>query len=131
MLALGLGQDSLEQGFRRMVFNLAAANRDDHVKNVSFLMTPDGRWRLSPAFDVTYASGTGWTRTHQMTLAGKSAGFTREDLLGVADQFGLAQSGERVLLAVGEALGSWDDEARSVGVPEDWIDTVRDAFTTF
>ena len=66
-----------------------------------------------------------------MTVAGKSADFTREDLLGVADQFGLAQSGESVLLAVGEALRSWDDEARSVGVPQDWIDTVRDAFTTF
>lgn len=131
MLALGLGQDSLEQGFRRMVFNLAAANRDDHVKNVSFLMTQDGRWRLSPAFDVTYASGTGWTRTHQMTLAGKSAGFTREDLLSVADQFGLSQRAESVLLAVGEALRSWDDEARKVGVPQDWIDKVRDAFKTF
>ena len=131
VLALGLGHDSLEQAFRRMVFNLAAANRDDHVKNVSFLMAQDGRWQLSPAFDVTHAAGTGWTRTHQMTVAGKAAGFTREDLLGVADQFGLSHSAEDVLLAVGDALRSWQDEARKVGVPPDWIATVRDAFTTF
>ena len=41
----------LEQLFRRVVFNVAVGNRDDHLRNHGFLMD-DGGWRLSPAFDV-------------------------------------------------------------------------------
>lgn len=41
----------LEQLFRRVVFNIAVGNRDDHLRNHGFLLMADG-WRLSPAFDV-------------------------------------------------------------------------------
>ena len=41
----------LAQLFRRVVFNVAMGNRDDHLRNHGFLLTPDG-WRLAPAFDV-------------------------------------------------------------------------------
>jgi serine/threonine-protein kinase HipA len=41
----------LEQLFRRVVFNVAVGNRDDHLRNHGFLLTQTG-WRLSPAFDV-------------------------------------------------------------------------------
>lgn len=41
----------LEQLFRRVVFNVAVGNRDDHLCNHGFLLTPTG-WRLAPAFDV-------------------------------------------------------------------------------
>ncbi|HVU05030.1 MAG TPA: type II toxin-antitoxin system HipA family toxin [Polyangiaceae bacterium] len=83
MRRLGLPMDQVEQLFRRMLFNVVARNQDDHVKNIAFLMDKAGRWRLSPAFDVTYAydpSGT-WTSTHQMTLNGKRDGFSREDFV--------------------------------------------------
>gem|GEM_PF-4968219 len=39
MLDLGLDSYSPNQWFRRMVFNVAGRNQDDHVKNVSFLMS--------------------------------------------------------------------------------------------
>jgi serine/threonine-protein kinase HipA len=41
----------LEQLFRRVTFNVAVGNRDDHLRNHGFLLTPTG-WRLAPAFDV-------------------------------------------------------------------------------
>jgi serine/threonine-protein kinase HipA len=41
----------LEQLFRRVAFNVATGNRDDHLRNHGFILTPDG-WRLAPAFDV-------------------------------------------------------------------------------
>ena len=46
----------LEQLFRRVVFNVLTANRDDHLLNHGFLRTPGG-WRLAPAFDVNPAPG--------------------------------------------------------------------------
>jgi serine/threonine-protein kinase HipA len=41
----------LEQLFRRVAFNVAIGNRDDHLRNHGFLLTPTG-WRLAPAFDM-------------------------------------------------------------------------------
>jgi len=69
ILRLNLGYPALEQAYLRTAFNLMARNQDDHVKNHSFLMHPDGRWELAPAYDLTYAKGAGYTKAHQMTLA--------------------------------------------------------------
>ena len=41
----------LEQLFRRVAFNVAIDNRDDHLRNHGFLLTTTG-WRLAPAFDL-------------------------------------------------------------------------------
>jgi len=41
----------LEQLFRRVAFNVAIGNRDDHLRNHGFLLTASG-WRLAPAFDL-------------------------------------------------------------------------------
>ena len=50
----GAGQfvtTDLEQLFRRVAFNVAIGNRDDHLRNHGFILTTGG-WRLAPAFDV-------------------------------------------------------------------------------
>lgn len=44
-------QSDLEQLFRRVAFNVAVGNRDDHLRNHGFILGKRG-WRLSPAFDV-------------------------------------------------------------------------------
>lgn len=41
----------LAQLFRRVVFNVAVGNRDDHLRNHGFLLEPNG-WQLAPAFDM-------------------------------------------------------------------------------
>ena len=69
--AIGLGQRSVNEAFRRMVFSVATVNFDDHVKNFGFLMNPVGRWRLAPAYDVTYAESDAWTRQHQLSVRGQ------------------------------------------------------------
>lgn len=40
--------------FRRAIFNLFAANQDDHSKNWGFLQGDDGNWQLAPFYDVTF-----------------------------------------------------------------------------
>ena len=46
-------------------------------------MDKTGTWKLSPAFDMTYAyDPTGkWTRSHQIKLSGKQEEFLREDII--------------------------------------------------
>ncbi len=128
VLALGLGYPALEQAFRRACFNLLAVNQDDHVKNFAFLMDERGRWRLSPAYDLTFARGRGLTRRHQLSFVGKRDGFTADDLLAVGSRFGLARGGREIVQEVGEALSRWDDFARAAGVPEDRIRRIGGAF---
>ncbi|MFC4235948.1 type II toxin-antitoxin system HipA family toxin [Thalassospira xianhensis] len=38
--------------FKRVVFNILIQNTDDHLRNLGFLYGGEGRWLLSPAFDV-------------------------------------------------------------------------------
>jgi serine/threonine-protein kinase HipA len=44
-------ESDLAQLYRRVVFSILLANRDDHLRNHGFLRASRG-WRLSPAFDV-------------------------------------------------------------------------------
>jgi serine/threonine-protein kinase HipA len=120
MRELRLPYPDAEQQFRRTVFNIIARNQDDHTKNIAFLMDSEGEWRLSPAFDVTYAyNPTGdWTNRHQMTLAGKREGFTREDLLTVGREMSI-KKGADIIAEVGEAVGRWAEFAIAAGVSEE------------
>ena len=116
---LGLGTGAAEEQYRRAVFNVVARNRDDHVKNISFLMNGAGEWRLSPAYDVTYAYNPRgpWTGRHQMSLAGKRSGFERADLLRFAETSGLkAPRAARVIGEVLEAVADWPRFAAEAGV---------------
>lgn len=44
-------QEDLAQLWRRIVFNIAVSNTDDHLRNHGFLLTDKG-WKLSPAYDI-------------------------------------------------------------------------------
>lgn len=44
-------REDLHQLWRRIVFNIAVSNTDDHLRNHGFLLSDQG-WRLSPAYDM-------------------------------------------------------------------------------
>lgn len=114
---LGLGEPVIRQLFRRMVFNVIARNQDDHTRNIAFLMDRDGKWHLSPAFDViwSYNSEGKWTNLHQMTINGKRDGFEKQDFIEVAKQFRIKKPMD-ILTDVGAAVQRWPDFAKEVGV---------------
>ena len=120
-LTLQLGYPALEEAFRRVAFNILAVNQDDHVKNFGFLMDQAGRWSLSPAYDLTFARGGGYTRRHQISLGGKYDRFSSADLLELGGKFGIEKNGREILQQVGAALAGWPGAAREAGVPEDRI----------
>ncbi|MBI5894903.1 MAG: type II toxin-antitoxin system HipA family toxin [Desulfobacterales bacterium] len=108
--------DALEQ-YRRMVFNVIARNQDDHTKNIAFLMQRDGRWKLSPAFDVIYSHNPAgqWTHQHQMTINGKRDNFTIADLIAVGESISLAKPAQTID-TVRDAVNRWPEFARAAGV---------------
>ncbi len=115
MRQLQLSNRELSQFYRRMVFNVLARNQDDHVKNISFLMDKTGRWKLSPAYDVTYAYNPDgmWTGTHQMCINGKRDGIQLADLLASGKQMGLKKAkAEQIIEEVQRSLYQWDTFAQ-------------------
>lgn len=120
IIALGLDRDALAQAFRRIVFNVAAVNRDDHTKNLAFLLPEDGDWQLAPAFDVTHAHNPSgeWTQRHQMSVNGKFDKINLEDLLVVGDHY-LIHGYKNVIGEVLHAIDLWPNVAGLAAVDGD------------
>ena len=76
----------VEKMFRLMCFNVFTHNRDDHAKNFSFLFD-DGRWQVSPAYDLVYADGMGGE--HATAIDGEGKNPTQENIMAVAQKAGL------------------------------------------
>lgn len=93
---LGLGQDIMKEIFRRMVFNVLVHNCDDHTKNFSFMMNKDGKWALSPAFDICYSydSSNEWVRGHNMRVNNKRKDITYSDIMTVGEKFNIKKRKE-------------------------------------
>jgi serine/threonine-protein kinase HipA len=127
VVELDLARAQLQEAFRRVVFNVAGVNQDDHVKNLSFLMDGTGTWYLSPAYDLVFSRGQGWTRFHQMTVRGKREGITRKDLEKLGSAFGIGRAAGTIIDQVGEALGGWEEVAAEAGVPDQWVREIGSA----
>lgn len=109
----------IEQQFRRMVFNVVARNQDDHVKNIAFLMNKQGRWKLSPAYDITYNyNPTGrWTSSHQMSINGKQDHFTLTDFEQCAKSALMKRGRAKIILSeVSQTVSQWSHFAKESGL---------------
>lgn len=126
MRALYLPHPQMEEFFRRMVFNVVACNQDDHTKNISFLMDKSGTWRLSPAYDMSwaYSSQGVWTQSHQMSLNGKRSDITRNDLLAVAKNMNIKKA-DRIIDQVIDAVSTWRTEASAYDIAPEVVDMIE------
>ncbi|HOG43739.1 MAG TPA: type II toxin-antitoxin system HipA family toxin [bacterium] len=117
MRELRLPYTDAEQMFRRMVFNVIAENRDDHTKNISFLMDKTGKWRLSPAYDMTYAfdPANKWIGAHQLSVNGKRTEIKKEDMIEVAAKMNIKKPLE-IIEQVEDSIGRWNEFAKTAEV---------------
>jgi len=132
MRELRLSYRDAEQQYRRLVFNVVARNQDDHTKNIAFLMDQSGQWRLSPAFDVTYAYNPdgAWTARHQMSVNGKREGITLADLLAVAAEMNIRKAKD-IVAEVVAVVGRWPEFAADAGVDEETVARIGRALRLF
>lgn len=77
----------VQKAFARAVFNVVFNNRDDHAKNFAWRLGSDRRWRLAPAYDLTFCEGPGGQ--HQTDVCGEGRRITRQHLLTLASQGGV------------------------------------------
>lgn len=125
MRALRLPYSQAQEMYRRMVFNVVIRNQDDHTKNISFLMNRQGKWTLSPAYDMGFAYNPkgGWTAQHQMSINGKFDDITRQDLLEFAKRNNIKEATE-IIDRIAEVSSRWPLLARECEVPQPMIDAI-------
>ncbi|WP_395337615.1 type II toxin-antitoxin system HipA family toxin (plasmid) [Novosphingobium sp. BL-8H] len=114
-LAITRNLADVEQAFRRMVFNVLARNRDDHVRQHAYLMDNRGDWRLAPAFDLTYSNGPGGE--HYMAVQGEGRTITRTHVEKLGKSHGIAAKAVAAIIDdVCAALADWPMHAREFGI---------------
>lgn len=111
--------------YRRMLFNVFGRNQDDHTKNISFLMTKEGNWQLSPAYDITFGYNPKgrWTRQHRMSINGKRDHFSKNDLFEIGKKQGI-ENCSQVFDEVQESVSSWTRFAAMAGLRPEQSNTI-------
>lgn len=103
----------LAQLWRRIVFNIAVSNTDDHLRNHGFLLTKNG-WKLSPAYDLNPIVGK---HGLHLNITDTDNALDYQLAFDVKDFFRLSQTQatqiyDEVLMAVKQ----WQTVAKRLGV---------------
>ena len=116
----------LEQLFRRVAFNVAVGNRDDHLRNHGFVLATQG-WRLAPAFDVNPNLDKG---DHVLSLDDAD---NRPSLSTVASTAGFyrldAARAAAVVEEVATVVDGWRRRAAKAGIARADIEVTAGAFS--
>ncbi|GHV73776.1 toxin HipA [Spirochaetia bacterium] len=116
---------NLEELWRRMVFNIAVSNCDDHLRNHGFLFDPAG-WVLSPAFDMNPdENGTGL----KLNISENDNPLDFDLALSVIPYFRLSlKKAESILDAVKQSVSNWRTIAERYNLPKRQQDEMEPAF---
>ncbi|HYH81268.1 MAG TPA: HipA domain-containing protein, partial [Longimicrobium sp.] len=116
-LYLTRDHSAVVQAFRRMAFNVLAHNRDDHARNFGFLMEPDGTWRHTPAYDLTFSHGPGGE--HTMAVAGEGRQPTRRHFADLAAKMSIRPAArDEAVERAADAVSRWPHFAADTGVAD-------------
>lgn len=119
---LSLPYKEKEQMYRRMVFNIYAGCTDDHNRNFSFMMKKDGKWHITPAYDLTFTVSieNGYVEgdEHELSVRGKFSEITDKDLLLFAKENDI-KNAESIIFEVKSAVNKVAFFLLNVGVDKE------------
>ncbi|MDZ4795610.1 MAG: HipA domain-containing protein [Bacteroidota bacterium] len=115
----------LEELWRRIVFNIAVKNTDDHLRNHGFLLSKQG-WILSPAYDVNPVyHGRGLT----LNISETDNSLDFDLAKSVAKYFRISENKAITIIAgVQKAAGNWQKIAKTYNIPGSEQDLMAQAF---
>lgn len=83
-------------------------------------------WELAPAYDITFAHNPRgeWTSQHLMSVNGKYKDFIIDDMLAVADRFGIGEANQ-IIRDVRSAVKSWPSFAQKTHINQKEMDRIK------
>lgn len=120
-------KEDLIELWRRIVFNMAVSNSDDHLRNHGFLLTKQG-WFLSPVYDVNPVP---YGDELALNVDANSNSIDIELAIDTAVKFGIAKDIARKLALdiVSKVDTNWKKLASIHGLSHRQIDEMRPAFS--
>jgi len=114
--------------FRRMVFNAAVTNNDDHPRNHAVRRMAN--WELTPAYDLVPAPLVGLERRDlAMTVGTYGRTASVYNLLSQSERFGLSsEAAKKEIDAIIATVRTWRDHFQTAGVSARDIDYIAPAF---
>jgi len=119
----------LAELFRRMIFNAAVTNNDDHPRNHALLRREDG-WRLAPAYDlVPQPLVSRERRDLALTVGRHGRAASLYNIVSESPRFGVsAEEARRVFDQVVAAVRGWQEIFRAGRISQRDIELVAPAF---
>lgn len=118
-------KSNLEQLWRRIIFNIAISNTDDHLRNHGFVLTKEG-WILSPAYDLNPSIDKDGLA---LNIDMENNALSYELAKSVGIYFRLNESQMNTILdEVLTAVASWKEIAIKIGIPNKEIQLMQKAF---
>lgn len=111
-----------EKILRIAAFNVFMHNRDDHSKNISYLMDSAGNWQLAPAYDLTYSNSS--HGMHSTTVAREGINPGKSHLLELAKEFRM-KNGALIIEQVTDAISQWKSDAKDAGVTNESMSLIE------
>ena len=119
--------ENLQQLWRRIVFNIAVSNTDDHLRNHGFILNEKG-WELSPAYDLNPSIEKDGLALN-IDMDDNALNF--ELARSVGKFFRLNESEmDTIIKEVLSAVGDWKSVAKQIGIPHREQLLMEQAFNT-
>lgn len=122
-------QHDLRELYRRMVFNAAISNLDDHPRNHAILAREDG-WRLSPAYDLTPFAVIAQQRDLVLECGLNGRAANKGNLISGHGRFMLSrEEAAQIFETITETVrNEWQSTLRRAGVSDPDCERLRRAF---
>ncbi|MGY5252014.1 type II toxin-antitoxin system HipA family toxin [Sphingobacterium spiritivorum] len=117
--------DNLAQLWRRIVFNIAVSNTDDHLRNHGFILSSEG-WKLSPAYDLNPSIDKDGLALN-IDMHNNALDFDLANSVG--EYFRLNDSQMKNIIAeVLTAVKGWESIAKEIGISRAEQELMKSAF---
>jgi len=117
--------NNLAQLWKRIVFNIAISNTDDHLRNHGFILTEQG-WELSPAYDLNPSTDKDGLA---LNIDMDNNALDYELARSVGEYFRLNnEQMDTIIKEVISAVQTWKDLAKTIGIPNKEQDLMEAAF---
>ena len=116
---------NLHQLWRRIIFNIAISNTDDHLRNHGFILTKEG-WILSPAYDLNPSIDKDGLA---LNIDSDNNALDFDLAISVGEYFRLnKQQMEAITQEVVEVTSNWKNVAKEIGIPKGEQELMTKAF---
>lgn len=120
--------DNLAQLWRRIIFNIAVSNTDDHLRNHGFILIDKG-WILSPAYDLNPSIDKDGLALN-IDMDNNALDF--ELAKSVGEFFRLTEEKmNQIIEEVLHAVKQWKEMATAIGISRSEQELMQAAFKTF